>query len=335
MSRFFQPLYKITRLERLFEKTASKASELSELKLGLWNQIKTAAQNNPIEIAKIAIDIFNSAEVTSFHNKTASESERDMTAVAFATASVVDTVIGKQAALGEITKKEAAVLYQINADSAINDLQRITKLADGNWYNHPAFYGALGAGSLGAGIGAWGDDDNRLRGAAVGGLTGAGIGALGGLAVDAFRDEARSAADIARNNNILNTARAGKTTAETEEIQQRLANTMADRANAATKALADQTRLAQEAIANTTSSLIDKQNAAKHIHERLLATALNIPANKAGEVAGPLQQHAQEIIDHIAAGNKDLPGHVMASLGKNYAKLVEKTNTMFPFFRKN
>ncbi len=196
MSSFFRELFKLARLEELSEKNASVGVSVAQAKQRLWTRMKTAAasetEGEAVGLARLATAVYTNASLTD-HEKTANAADdagRDILAVSFASALAVDRAIEKMASAGSISSDDASSLYALNAASAIEDLKALAKLAAPNWLTHPSTIGAIGGGAIGAGLGAWGDDENRVRGGIMGGLGGAAIGSLGGLAVQHWRDAA-------------------------------------------------------------------------------------------------------------------------------------------------
>lgn len=104
-------------------------------------------------------------------------------------ATLVDNAIAKLASLGRITEDEAAYLTQLHTESVRGELGALTKSAGApEWLGnaltaplrHPTTTGAV-VGAVGGGaLGAWKDDENPMRGAAMYALPGAALGAVGG-----------------------------------------------------------------------------------------------------------------------------------------------------------
>lgn len=104
-------------------------------------------------------------------------------------ATLVDNAIAKLASLGRITEDEAAYLAQLHTESVRGEISALTKSAGApEWLGnaltaplrHPTATGAV-AGAIGGGaLGAWKDDENPMRGAALYALPGAALGAVGG-----------------------------------------------------------------------------------------------------------------------------------------------------------
>lgn len=104
-------------------------------------------------------------------------------------ATLVDNAIAKLASLGRITEDEAAYLTQLHTESVRGELGALTKSAGApEWLGnaltaplrHPTITGAV-VGAVGGGaLGAWKDDENPMRGAAMYALPGATLGAVGG-----------------------------------------------------------------------------------------------------------------------------------------------------------
>lgn len=121
-----------------------------------------------------------------------SQAEREAWLAGFAANAVVQQTLTKMAVQQELPPDEQQFLETLHAEASLRDLQRLTKTALA-----PAAWGALGGAVLGAGLGAWKDDDNRLRGAAVGALPGAVIGSVAGHGWGSWQQRKRELADAA------------------------------------------------------------------------------------------------------------------------------------------
>jgi len=121
---------------------------------------------------------------------------------------------------GELTALEAEKLSQLNAITAIGILEKLSGIGEHLLElvkKHPELIGSgLGA-TAGAGLGAWNDQDNRLRGALTGGLGGAaggqpqvGIVPLDAGKLEAVKQDLRASPpkefDIARIERVFNSA---------------------------------------------------------------------------------------------------------------------------------
>jgi len=180
-----------------------------------WSDCKAVAQEAPEGLlgglAKIAVALWD-AETTG--EKTAEslpQAHREAFAASFAGAALVDLALDKMASEHFINDFEHRQLSELNAQAAFSDLQRLTKVAApqlswkslleaarnsaaqaiGNQRRNitlsPTYYGGTRGALLGAAIGAYADDDDRLRGAAMGGLGGLGLGVIGAQALkDSF-----------------------------------------------------------------------------------------------------------------------------------------------------
>jgi hypothetical protein len=217
---YFRQLFTIGRMESMMAKHAGEGAGLSsvrELKQTLWTGMKAASRGELVDLAKMALKVANEVSICN-QTKLANAIDRDLLAVSFATAKTVDDVICKQAYNHEISSADAEKLLKLNAESAIDDLLDIAKLAAPDWLTHPATLGAMGGGLIGAGVGAWTDpEQNRGRGALFGGVGGAALGGLGGLAYKHFKDlaidNAAAAEKILANETAekIEQARAGYT----------------------------------------------------------------------------------------------------------------------------
>lgn len=107
---------------------------------------------------------------------------REALAASVAGAALVDAAIEKLAAEGRYTAEEREFLLDVNAEAAIRDLRGLLKTSSafGDALRSPTARGALIGTAIGGGVGAWKDDDNRLRGALTYALPGAAIGSVVG-----------------------------------------------------------------------------------------------------------------------------------------------------------
>lgn len=185
------------------EKTASAGyrERVASEQRGLWERMKAAAERTSdptTSLAGEALRVWSETERTG--TKTAaSREEREGAARSFASNYVVDAKIAKLLADGEITAREAEKLATLSAEAAISDLMYLTRSSGETktaapLYMDPRVIGA-GIGAVGgAGIGAWDDKDNRLRGAAMGGLLGMPLGVVGGQVVKEIMDHRATSA---------------------------------------------------------------------------------------------------------------------------------------------
>ncbi len=190
---FLVKLYEINKLEENCVKLAGTGDihELIDIKFNLWNRLKQASCQNIIKLGKLAKEISNQAYVYLDEKIAIDQSEYNTVLASFASALAVDQMINAS----EKTAEEKTFLLKLNADSALQDLQDLVKIANPSWYTDPKILAALG-GTAGAGLGAWSDEENRLRGAVVGGIGGAALGGLGGLALQQMQDNANTAKAI-------------------------------------------------------------------------------------------------------------------------------------------
>jgi hypothetical protein len=107
---------------------------------------------------------------------------REALAASVAGAALVDAAIEKLAAEGRYTAEEREFLLDVNAEAAIRDLRGLLKTSSafGDALRSPTARGALIGTAIGGSVGAWKDDDNRLRGALTYALPGAAIGSVVG-----------------------------------------------------------------------------------------------------------------------------------------------------------
>ena len=162
---------------------AVKTASIAE-KQQFWQLCKKLASADPggvaVGLTKIAYDIWADAYMSG-NAPASNRMRREVFASSFGAASVVDTMIEKMASEAEISTAEQTKLSNWIAESAINDLEEITKNASAfsHLMNPRVVGGATGA-AVGAGLGAWRDEDNRVRGALTGVVPGAALGALAG-----------------------------------------------------------------------------------------------------------------------------------------------------------
>lgn len=155
----------------------------------IWENFKGAAlqrRDEPRPHAKLAaeaLDAWASAP------SDASREERELRCASIVGALTTDFAIEKLAQERRITPEEQEYLLNLNAEAALVDLATLTKRADFRQHivnglaslaQHPKTTGAVIGGVVGGGIGAWKDEDNRLRGAALYAVPGAVIGGIGG-----------------------------------------------------------------------------------------------------------------------------------------------------------
>jgi hypothetical protein len=148
-------------------------------KLAFWKACKASAvaygaQEN-VGLTKIALDIWADAYQSGWQPQ-ASRDLREAFSSSFGSAAAVDRELYKLAENGAISEDELAKLSTWVAESAVQDLQEMTKSANAGLL-HPQILGALTGAAVGAGLGAWRDKENRTRGAIAGVIPGAVIGA--------------------------------------------------------------------------------------------------------------------------------------------------------------
>lgn len=224
MSKFFPQVWRVRCLEDMSEKTAELQIPVSDVKFDVWNSMKAAAVNDSegvyIGLTKIALGVYNAGVATNSVKVAADRESRDFAAISFATAYAVDESITKLANNGQITPDEAIEFLKLNADSAFDDIFGMLKESD--WYKHPAVIGAGAGAVVGGGIGAWGDDENRLRGGLFGAAGGAAVGGVGGAVFHDWRqgEQLEAAAGEAMK------AKALQETSQVEHGAQRVNNTL-------------------------------------------------------------------------------------------------------------
>ena len=197
-------LRQLHQLEHVLSKFAHSQpiAEIGNTKLAIWNKIKKASYRNPVDdLIKFAKELIVEASI---HNTQKVAFDKNASAVHIASlvsAYVVDQAIEKTAH----TDSEKDFLHQLNAESAIDDLYAIVKTANHEWLTHPGTLAGAGA-LLGGGLGAWSDEENRLRGALVGGTGGAAVGGLAGLGLQHIDQEVlHNLAEAAAKNKTPST----------------------------------------------------------------------------------------------------------------------------------
>lgn len=179
-----------------------------------WGQIKTAATHDGSDLleglAKVALSAWH--ETSASNKLSADRATREAFVASLVGAAVVDTALDKLAADGEYSVPEVEFLRDLNAEAALRDFARFQKQAQAAallrplqqkraglgtsikrvLHKHPALIGAGIGGVAGAGFGAYGDDEDRLRGALRFALPGAIMGGLLGHGAGQVREELRS-----------------------------------------------------------------------------------------------------------------------------------------------
>lgn len=221
MSKFFPQVWRVRCLEDMSEKTADLQAPVSDIKLDVWNNMKSAAVNDSdgvyLGLTKIALGIYHAGQTANCVKVASDRTSRDFTAISFATAYAVDQSIDKLASDGDITASDALDFHRINAESAFDDIFGMLKESD--WYNHPAVIGAGAGAVVGGGLGAWGDDENRLRGGLFGAAGGAAVGGIGGAVLHDWRAGAQL-------DEAANASATLKSTQEASALAQRSNNTL-------------------------------------------------------------------------------------------------------------
>lgn len=154
-----------------------------------WNAFKGAALQRRDGAAPHAKCAAEALDVWAAAPSSATREERELRCASIVGALATDFAIAKLASVGRITPEEQQYLLDLNAEAALADLATLTKRADfsqrivnglATLAQHPKTTGAVVGGAIGGGIGAWKDDENRLRGAALYAVPGAVIGGIGG-----------------------------------------------------------------------------------------------------------------------------------------------------------
>jgi len=166
-----------------------------------WNAMKVAALAGGNDLvpalAQAAIEKWASVEAGARLGHP--REMREAFASSVAGAAMVDVAIEKLAASGRYTEVEREFMLDLNAEAAVRDLQHLCKTAGflsnavQTMATHPKTTGAVVGGTIGAGLGAWKDDENRFRGAVSYGIPGAVTGALAGHAFENHRQNQQTA----------------------------------------------------------------------------------------------------------------------------------------------
>jgi hypothetical protein len=186
---------------RLAEIFHAVKSGSTEEKVAFWRLCKTAATANggsaPVGLAKIAFDIWADSYERGLHPKS-DRSTREAFAGSFGSAVAVEGEIAKLAAQGQISEDEQTKMAAWVAESAVRDLTQMTKSASpvADFLKRPRVLGTLAGTAVGAGVGAWRDDEDRLRGALLGAVPGALVGGAIGHNVGAQRAAAEAAEEL-------------------------------------------------------------------------------------------------------------------------------------------
>lgn len=155
-----------------------------------WNELKKHAMAGGEDLvpSMVTVAIEKWASVEAGGRLGHPREMREAFASSVAGAAMVDVAIEKLAAAGRYNESEREFLLDLNAEAAVRDLQHLCKTAGflsnalQTMQQHPKTTGAVVGGAVGAGMGAWKDDENRLRGAVSYGVPGAAIGAMAGHA---------------------------------------------------------------------------------------------------------------------------------------------------------
>lgn len=154
----------------------------TEEKAAFWHLCKTAAASHPqgvsVGLTKVAFDIW----AASYESGVASgvrQEVREAFAGSFGSAAAVEGELAKLAQAGQITAEEHEKLAGWVAESAVQDLSELTKQAGTvtDVLKKPQVLGAMAGFVTGAGLGAWKDDKDPMRGAIAGAIPGTLIGA--------------------------------------------------------------------------------------------------------------------------------------------------------------
>lgn len=176
---------------RLFKVFHAVKSGSPEEKVAFWKLCKTAANAKPEPVAlgltKIALNIWADAYESGM-NPGADRVTREAFAGSFGSAAAAEQEFDKWASDGVISEDEHTKLSTWLAEGAVNDLVEMTKTASPGMslLKNPRIMGAIAGTAIGAGLGAWKDDDNRARGAILGAVPGAIAGAAIGHGVGEY-----------------------------------------------------------------------------------------------------------------------------------------------------
>lgn len=247
-----------------------------------WEAMKTAALRGgaPLVPAMSLAAIEKWAEIEGPTAHGLSRPEREAWAASVAGAAMVDAAIEKLAEAGRYTEAEREFLLDLNAEAAVRDLRSLCKSAGilGNALNamaaHPRTTGTIAGAAISGGLGAWKDDENRLRGAVSYGVPGAVLGYLGGTGL----------ANYQQNRHMARLHHA------TQLLEQQAAQQAQSLANQ--RALADMGRVADDAARLHKNFILAAQG---------MARDRNVDPNKVWAIThaiDKLQDHSHDIIQH-------------------------------------
>jgi len=175
--------------------------------LTTWNKIKEAADYSVEGLARIALNLWanNDYGTKLSHDK----AHREAFVASLVGALITDNAIEKLSSEKKLSILEANYLSALNADSAMNDLSEFAKSAGVlDWVKaNPAITGTVVGGAIGAGTGAFIDDDDRLRGAIRFGIPGAVFGGLIGKGYSQLTSENLALSEQEKQRKELHDAR--------------------------------------------------------------------------------------------------------------------------------
>lgn len=234
-----------------------------------------------------------------------SSGEREAWLAGFSANVLVEQALSKLAST--LTPEEYAFMQDLHAEASLRDLQWLTKTALA-----PAAWGAISGGVIGAGLGALKDDENRLRGAAIGAIPGAAIGALTGHGWGTWRQGIRDANAAATREASTyakqEALRAAQQTLTDEKIlAQRETAHRAEEALKAKKQTDDAKKIMDQQAAERWHR--SAASATEDLLQEYAANAAQDPSYAPlAEQANTLLQHLHENKDHIIAARAARPG---------------------------
>ena len=286
-----------------------------------WESFKKEAAlsglEDPVEaLAHRAIEKWASEEAGGRLSPGASM--REAFAASIAGAAAVDSAVMKLAEEGAIGLDDRDFLLALNAEAALRDIGQLTKTSGALMDTlHRAITSNPGKGAIvgaaaGAGLGAWKDDDNRLRGAAFGAIPGAVLGGIAGHAWNGHlaQQDAAHAAQQSAQKKVQDEATARAAGVEAAAAAQAASQAKAEAARAAAEESADRW---VENLRRGTNMHIDELG--HHMNSQ--------PANTPGRAQAEEKLNNAIALHGYIQSNKDaIKAHATAFPGKTYEEFL-------------
>jgi hypothetical protein len=175
-------------------------------KVAFWGLCKQIAAGHPrgvsVGLSKIAYEIWADGYERGY-SSTRSREEREAFAGSFGSAVAVEGGLAKMAQEGRITDYDQIKMLDWVAESAVNDLVELTKTADAMAVlRRPEVIGGVLGTATGAGLGAWSDPEDRVRGAIAGAVPGGLAGTALGYGYRTHQEALKALADIAKEKEV-------------------------------------------------------------------------------------------------------------------------------------